>query len=303
MALGISRGDEVITTAFSFVATANVIARLGARAVFVDIDPETFLIDVEKVGRAVSPKTKAIIPVHLFGQFADMRGVQQIANGRSIAVIEDAAQAFGASSAGTGLAQTSRGATLSFYPTKNLGGAGDGGMFVGNDEDLAVRIRTLRNHGQTAKYSSEFLGGNFRLDEIQAAVLRTKLPFVDRWNRARIANAATYRAAFDAAGLRERGLDYPRNVSSAVHVFHHFVLRTKRRDELQKFLGTRGIQSDVYYPRGLHEHACFSDWGYSAEAFPEASRAAREVLAIPVHAELLPAERDRVAESIIAFFR
>ena len=285
MALAVGPGDEVVTTPYTFVATTGCIARLGARAVFVDIDPVTFALDAARLDAAIGARTRAILPVHLFGQMADMTAIQRVASARSIPVIQDAAQAIGARRDGRPVGRGSSLATLSFYPSKNLGCMGDGGMVLTDDGDLATRVRLIRNHGQEPKHTSHVVGGNFRLDEIQAAVLRAKLPRLDRWIAARQEHAQRYRAAFSERRLDPEWLTLPREAANVRHVYNQFVIRTPRRDALQAHLTRCGIGCAVYYPRPMHLQPCFASWGYSQGQFPEAERASRETLALPLYPE------------------
>jgi dTDP-4-amino-4,6-dideoxygalactose transaminase/acetyltransferase-like isoleucine patch superfamily enzyme len=280
MAAGVGPGDEVVTSPFSFVATAAVIARLGARARFVDLAPGSFLMDRSRIDAAVGPKTKAVVPVHLFGETLALRS--------SVPVIEDAAQAIGTQRAGVMTA-------YSFFPTKNLGAFGDGGLVATDDDALADRLRALRSQGQRARNDSTAIGGNFRLDAIQAAVLRAKLPHLDAWTAARQRHAAGYRRTL-------AGLPLALPAHSPEHVYNQFVVRTPRRDELRTFLAERGIGSEVYYPKPLHLQAAFSEWGYRPGDLPESERAAAEALALPVYPELTDDARHAVCSAIRDFF-
>ncbi len=310
MALGVGPGDEVVTTPHTFIATCSCIARLGARAVFVDIDPLSFNIDASRAETAIGPKTKAIMPVHLFGQMADTTALAEIARARNLPVIEDAAQALGAELAGVRAGGAGTAGTYSFFPSKNLGGFGDGGMVVTNDDALATRLRLLRNQGQRPKYFALEVGGNFRLDALQAAVLRAKLPHLDEWTAARQQNAATYRRLFAASPLRVAegrlvdGADValPVELPNRRHVYNQFVIRARNRDELKRHLGERGIGTEIYYPQPMHLQACFASWGYRAGAFPEAERAAAESLAIPIYPELTEPMQSAVVDAIAEFY-
>lgn len=306
MALGVGPGDEVITTPYTFIATCGSIARLGAKAVFVDIDPRSYNLDVAKVAAAVTPRTKAIMPVHLFGQMADCRPLDPL----GLPVIEDAAQALGAEHAGVRAGAAGLCGTYSFFPSKNLGGFGDGGMVVTNDDAFAARLRLLRNQGQSPKYFSVEVGGNFRLDALQAAILRAKLPHLDRWSEARQRNAATYRRLFAASSLRvgERiGPDVdvvlPAEEPERRHVYNQFCLRLRNREDVRRFLAERGIGAETYYPQPMHLQQCFASWGHAAGAFPEAERAAAESLAIPIYPELTPPMQEAVVDAIADFYR
>jgi dTDP-4-amino-4,6-dideoxygalactose transaminase len=311
MALGVSAGDEVVTTPYTFVATATSIARLGARAVLVDIDPRSFNIDPDRIEAAITLRTKAIMPVHLYGQMADMAAISEIASRRGIPVVEDGAQAIGAEQEGSRAGSVGSLGALSFFPSKNLGAFGDGGMVVSNDASLAARVRLLRNQGQRPKYFSQEVGGNFRLDALQAAILRAKLPHLDGWTAARQRNAAEYRALFAASGLQvthgvlDDGADIalPVEVPSHRHVYNQFVIRVRKRDELRAFLGDRQIGSEVYYPQPMHLQRCFESWGYTKGAFPASESAAEQSLAIPIYPELQPSMLGTVVDAVRAFLR
>lgn len=301
MALDIGAGDEVIIPPFTFFATAGCVSRTGAKPVFVDIDPATFNLDPAKLAAAITPRTKAIIPVHLFGQPCDMAAIRKVAAAHKLAVIEDAAQAIGSSTAEGKVGGLGTLACFSFFPSKNLGCFGDGGLVTTNDADLAEKVRVLRTHGSKAKYLHAFVGGNFRLDALQAAVLRVKLPHLDGWAAGRIQNAARYDALFRAAELSPETLRTPLKTQPG-HVYNQYVIRTNRRDELQKHLEAEGIGTMIYYPLSLHLQECFADLGYKAGAFPESERATAEVLALPIFPELGDGV-DRVANTVVAFLR
>jgi dTDP-4-amino-4,6-dideoxygalactose transaminase len=295
MAIEIKPGDEVITSPYSFSATAGSIARLGAIPVFADINPRTFNIDPAAISDRVTSHTRAIIPVHLFGQIADMPSILEIAQKHKLHVIEDAAQAIGAELNGLRAGSIGGSGCISFYPSKNLGGVGDGGMITTNNGDLADRVRLLRNHGFRTKYRNELLGGNFRLDEIQAAVLRVKLKHLDRWTEARRRNAMIYRENLGKAN----SVELPAETANSRHVFNQFVIRTKRRDELMSHLKKQGIGCEVYYPVPLHLQPCFKELISNAEGdFPFSESAAKESLALPVYPELTPDMIQFVAECI-----
>lgn len=296
MALDIGPGDEVITTPFSFFATAGCVARVGARPVFVDIDPRTFNLEVAHVEAAITPRTKAIMPVHLFGQLADMLALSPIAERHGIPIIEDAAQALGATLGARQAGSLGAFGCFSFFPSKNLGGFGDGGLLVATDPALAERARLLRAHGAKPKYHHKLVGGNFRLDALQAALLSAKLPKLASYEDARRANAAFYDREF--ASLAPL-LVAP--ASARGHVYNQYVVRTPERDALRAALTAARIGSEIYYPRCLHQQECFQQLGYRAGAFPEAERAAAEVLALPVFPELSAAQRAYVAERVTAF--
>lgn len=312
MALGVGAGDEVVTTPYTFIATAGSIVRLGARPVFVDIDPHTYNVDAAKLEAAITSRTKAIMPVHLYGQMADMDAIMAVARKRAIPVIEDAAQAIGAERGGHRAGEVGALGCLSFFPSKNLGGAGDGGAVVSNDEALASRVRLLRNQGQAPKYFSVAVGGNFRLDALQAAVLRAKLPHLDGWTAGRQRNAARYRAMFAEAGVAvsleemragKPGVVLPVEVAGARHVYNQFVLRVARRDALKAHLAERGIGTEVYYPQPMHQQACFRGLGYRAGEFVESERAANETLAVPIYPELTESMQRAVVEAVSEFVR
>jgi dTDP-4-amino-4,6-dideoxygalactose transaminase len=297
MSLGVGPGDEVVTTPFSFFASAGCIARLGARPVFADIDPNTFNLDPQRVAEVVTKRTKAILPVHLFGQPANMGALREVAG--EIPLVEDAAQALGAYDEGFVGGLGSLGC-FSFFPTKNLGGAGDGGLVTTNDDALAEEVRVLRVHGAKPKYHHARIGGNFRLDAIQAAMLRVKLPHLDGWTEARRQNAARYDSMLQQAGLTPSPIAPPPRVKSG-HVYNQYVIRAPGRDALRAHLTQRQIASAVYYPVPLHLQPCFEDLGYKEGDLPEAERACREVLALPLYPELTEAQQGRVVEAIRAY--
>lgn len=311
MALGVGAGDEVITTPYTFVATATCIARLGARAVLVDIDPKSFNVDPSRIEAAITPRTKAIVPVHLYGQMADTAAIAEIAARRGIPVVEDAAQAIGAEENGRRAGSIGTLGCLSFFPSKNLGCFGDGGMVVSNDAKLADRVRLLRNQGQRPKYFSIEVGGNFRLDALQAAILRAKLPHLDGWTAGRQRNAAKYRALFAESGLRvahgtlegDAEIALPIELPGRRHVYNQFCIRVRKRDALREYLAAKKIGSEVYYPQPMHLQRCFADWGYAAGAFPASELAANESLAIPIYPELKPEMLETVVSTVRAFLR
>jgi dTDP-4-amino-4,6-dideoxygalactose transaminase len=291
MAEEIGPGDEVITTPYTFFATAGAIARVGAKPVFVDIDPWTFNIDVDLIEGAVTDRTRAIIPVHLFGQMADMDPIMALArslnqkpktkNQKPIIVIEDAAQAIGAEYKGRRAGSIGDYGTFSFFPSKNLGGAGDGGLVVCQDAERAERLRILRNHGSKPKYFHRVIGGNFRLDTIQAAVVLAKLRHLDEWTTVRQGHARIYRNLFHESGLSGNGVVLPEERMNR-HIYNQFVIRCQDRDGLKKHLGDRGIGTEVYYPLPLHLQECFAYLGYSPGDFPQAELAAKDSLALPI---------------------
>ena len=296
MAIGLKAGDEVITTPYSFFATAGVVARLGARTVFVDIDPGSFNIDSKAVAEKITPRTKAILPVHLFGRCADLDPLLEAARGRGIAVIEDAAQAIGARDA-SGRQAGTVGAIgcFSFFPSKNLGAFGDGGMVVTGDTALNETLRVLRVHGSKPKYYHRMVGGNFRLDALQAAILRVKLKYLDEWTAARRRNAARYRELFEEAGLVSR-VRLPADTPG--HIYNQFVIRVKDRDKLRSHLKEKGIETEIYYPVPLHLQECFRDLGYRKGDFPESEAAADESLALPIYPELTEDQQRAVVAAI-----
>lgn len=302
MALDIGPGDEVVTTPYTFFAPAGAIERLGARPVFVDIEPETYTIGARSIENAITPRTKAILPVHLFGQCADMSAILATAARHGLPIVEDAAQAIGAEHDGKRAGAMGSVGCLSFFPSKNLGGFGDGGMIVTSDEAVARKSRILRVHGAKPKYHHATVGGNFRLDAIQAAVLRAKLPHLDEWTEKRRANARFYDAGFQAAGLPADVLATP-VVRPGCHVFNQYVVRTRHRDALLSHLREQGIGCAVYYPAPLHLQACFADLGYREGQLPHAEAAARESLAIPMYPELAKAQIERVVETIVEFLK
>lgn len=299
MALGIGRGDKVITTPFTFFATAGCISRAGAQPVFVDIEPATFLIRAAAISAAADSTTRAVIPVHLFGQMCEMDALAETGRRHDLIIVEDAAQCIGAAdSRGRVPGELGRTACLSFYPTKNLGAAGDAGAVIVRDPVLAHRLEQTRQHGETSRYHHAFVGGNFRLDGIQCAVLRVKLKYLDMWNNRRRQIAAWYSAQF-----KNTDVVAPVEIPGTHHVYHQYVVRVPRRDAVREHLQKNGIGSAVYYPRPLHLQECFRDLGYQEGAFPVAEQACREVLALPVFPELTDGQIQRVADTLLAYFR
>ncbi len=300
MSLGIGPGDEVITTTFTFFATAGCIARVGARPVFVDIDPRTFNID-PAAAAAVTRKTRAILPVHLFGQAADMDPLLALAKKHGLAVIEDAAQAIGATYKGRKAGSLGAAGCFSFFPSKNLGGAGDGGMVVTGDADLARRCAVMRNHGMEPRYYHHVVGGNFRLDALQAAVILVKLKHLERWHAARQANAAYYDRKFAGCDALVTPVVEPHNRM----IYNQYVIRIRAgngratRDAVEARLHERRIGCAIYYPVPLHLQECFADLGGKAGDLPHAEQAAREVLALPIYPELTDAQKDEVASAVL----
>ena len=299
--IGVGPGDEVITTPYSFFATAAAVTRLGGRPVFVDIDPATYNMQESDAADAITDRTRALLPVHLYGQCAEMSVLQQLARQSAIPIIEDAAQAIGAEDHERRAGSMGTIGCFSFYPSKNLGGAGDGGMLVTNDDEHAARLRMLRVHGEERKYHHRLVGMNSRLDAIQAAVLRVKLPHLEEWTEARIRNAARYDQLFTDAGLAEE-IRLPSVREGTRHIFNQYVIRVARRDALRDHLKQRGVGSEVYYPVPLHLQECFGYLGYRQGQFPEAERAANETLALPIYPELTLAQQTYVVETIREFY-
>lgn len=309
MALDIGPGDNVLTTPYSFFATAGAVSRLGARPMFVDIDPESYNLSPEKVRDWIvrnpedAARVKAIVPVHLYGQCADMDGLLEIAREQGWRVIEDAAQAIGSRYRGRGEVRSAGSmgdiGCFSFFPSKNLGGAGDGGMVVTSDTPLAEKIAKLRNHGSHPKYYHDLIGGNFRLDAIQAAVLLAKLPHLDQWHGERQANARYYDEQL--AGLNTLQTPVIQE-DRDFHIYNQYVIRAERRDEFKAFLSSRDIATEVYYPVPFHEQNCFEYLGYRKGEFPVAERSAESTLAIPIYPELTREMQDHVIASIREFY-
>ncbi len=297
-ALGAGPGDEVVTTPFTFFATAGAIWNCGARPVFADIEPGSFNIDPAAAEAAMGPKTKAILPVHLFGRCAAMGPLLEAAARRRIPLVEDMAQAIGAEWRGRRAGSMGDAGTLSFYPSKNLGGSGDGGMVVTSRKDLEETLRRARNHGMSRQYLHEFVGTNSRLDGLQAAVLRAKLRRLDAWSGARAANARRYDERL--AGLQ--GVRTPEPSTEGRHVYNQYTIRCERRDALKEHLGKNGIGTAIYYPVPLHLQPCFASLGLKEGAFPESERAAREVLSLPVFPELTGEEQETVVARIREFY-
>jgi dTDP-4-amino-4,6-dideoxygalactose transaminase len=297
MALGVQPGDEVITTPFSFFATAGCIVRIGARPVFVDVDPGSYNIDPAGIEEKITEKTRAIIPVHLFGQLARMEAITEIAERHNLAVIEDAAQAIGASRDGTFAGNFGDCGCFSFYPTKNLGGFGDGGLVTTNSDSLADDIRTLRDHGQKPRYFYKVIGGNFRLDGIQGAVLNVKLKYLDEWNEKRRQNAAFYDSLFAGSPVGTPAVD-----SGNVSIYHQYTVTVPERDSLQKYLADNDVGTAVFYPKPLHLQDCFEQLGYKEGDMPVTERLCKEVLSLPVYPELSRDEIEYVAGTVLKFY-
>jgi dTDP-4-amino-4,6-dideoxygalactose transaminase len=309
MAIGIKPGDEVITTPYSFFSTAGSIVRLGAKPVFVDIDPFSFNISPEYIEQAITTHTKAIIPVHFAGQSADMDLILYVAKRNGLYVIEDACQAIGADYKGMRTGSMGHLGCFSFFPSKNLGGYGDSGLVSTNDANLADKVSLLRNHGQRPKYHNLLVGGNFRMDALQAAVLGVKFRHLENWTESRCKHASTYRDLFTRAGIdisldelgAKRGIVLPIEAGFGRHIYHLFIIRTKKRDELASYLKAKQIGCEIYYPIPLHLQECFGEWGYKKGDFPESERAAQEALALPIYPELTEEMQSRVVDVITDF--
>jgi dTDP-4-amino-4,6-dideoxygalactose transaminase len=318
MAEGIGHGDEVISTGFTFFATTGTIARSGAKPVLVDIDPLTFNIDPAKIEEKITSRTKAIMPVHLYGQAAAMDEIMKIAKKHNLVVIEDGAQAIGTELNGTKVGNFGDYGCFSFFPSKNLGAVGDAGLVTTNDEKKLERLRQFRTHGQTSTYYHEFIGGNFRIDTLHAAVLKVKLPHLDNWSEGRQQNAAKYRELFKNAGLAidhseiedkinygltgRKGVVLPYERENGRHIYNQFVLRTDRRDDLLKHLNDNGVGARVYYPVPMHLQPCFADLGYKKGDLPVAEKACEQVLALPIYTELTDEMLGYVVEKVAEFF-
>ena len=299
MAAGIGKGDEVITTPYSFIATATSISRVGAIPVFIDIDPKTYTIDPKAIADEITDATKAIMPVHLFGQCAEMKPILDLAKQQNLLVIEDAAQAIGAGQNGVKSGTMGAFGCFSFFPSKNLGGFGDGGLVTTNDEAFAQRVKELRQHGGKDKYRNTMIGINGRLDALQAAVLRVKLTHLDAWSAARREHAEYYTQAFQGMKEAQTPITAPGNT----HIYNQYVLRVERRDELQAHLNAHQIGNAIYYPIPIHLQECYDILGYQETDFPAAEQAAAETIALPVYPELTRAQQDYVIETIRAFYR
>ena len=305
MAHDIGPGHEVIVPTFTFFATAGTVARVGATPVFCDIDPVTYNIDVKQIERLITPRTKAIAPVHLYGQLADIQEIQRIAKAHNLVVHEDAAQAIGARFGGPGAPTAGTFGEygwLSFYPTKNLGALGDAGAVLTNDERLFELAKLLRIHGSGHTYFHTRVGGNFRIDALQAGILSIRLKMLETWTEARRAVAARYNALFAAAELPAGAVQPPREVRGR-HVYHQYVIRAQRRDQLADYLKARAIGCGVYYPLPLHLQECFKNLGHKPGDFPVAEQASKEVLALPVYPELTAEQQQTVVAAIAAFYR
>jgi len=301
LSAGIGEGDEVITTPFSFIATGGSIAYVGAKPVFVDIDPATYNINPTLLATAITPKTRAIMPVHLFGLPADMDPILATARAHSLVIIEDAAQAIGSRCAGRFTGTFGDYGCFSFFPSKNLGGAGDGGMITTNDPAIAERLQMLRVHGSKKKYFHEIIGTNSRLHALQAAVLRVKLRHLDAWQQGRQNRADRYRRLFESAGLSSFVTAPPKPPAKFEHVYNQFTIRSSRRDDLKAFLHSAGVPSEIYYPLCIHLQKAFAYLGHAPGDFPESEKASREVLSLPVYPELPDVQQDRVVQAIADF--
>ena len=302
MALDVGFGDEVITTPYSFFATVSSVTRLGAVPVFVDIEPKTYNLDVSQIEAKVTERTKAIQPVHLFGQCATMNELRKISKKYNIPLVEDAAQAIGAEETGARAGAMSEIGCFSFYPSKNLGGMGDGGFLTTDDEVLANKLKALRVHGSEKRYYHQWVGLNSRLDALQAAILRVKLPHLDSWSDKRKANADIYRKLFTDAGLTEQ-ITLPFEREGGRHIYNQFVIKvSERRDELKQFLSKNNIGTDIYYPVSLHLQECFAYLDYQRGDFPESEKASGETLALPIFPELTFEQQKYVVKKITEFF-
>ncbi|UCC66695.1 MAG: DegT/DnrJ/EryC1/StrS family aminotransferase [Deltaproteobacteria bacterium] len=297
LACGVGRGDEVVTVPNTFIATTEAITLTGAKPLFVDINPESYTIDTDQLEGVITEKTKAIIPVHLYGQPADMEPILDVAKKYHLKVIEDAAQAHGAKYKGRRIGGFGDAACFSFYPSKNLGAYGDGGAVLTNNEEIAQRVRMLQNHGSREKYSHEIEGLNSRLDALQAAILRVKLPYLDRWNQQRRENASLYDTFLEDAGDVIR----PTVREGSTHVYHLYVIRTERRDLLRERLGHRGISTGIHYPLPLHLQPAYSYLGIGEEAYPVTEKVSREILSLPMYPELSQEEIEKVVLEIKGF--
>ncbi len=297
MALGIGPGDEVITSTYSFFATAGSIVRVGATPVLVDIDPQTYNLNPSAVAAALTPRTKAIMPVHLYGLCAEMDRILAAASVSGVAVIEDACQAIGATYRGQTAGSMGTAGCFSFFPSKNLGAFGDAGLVTTGDAVLAHEVRLLRNHGAEPKYIHTRIGGNFRMDTLQAAVLRVKLPHLARWTSMRRENAARYGRLFAAAGLTSR-IVLPEVAEGCDHIFNQYVVAVPGRDGVRAFLAARGIATEIYYPVPFHLQACFADLGYAPGDFPHAEAAASSTLALPIYGELHEDQQEAVVAAL-----
>jgi len=302
MALDVGHGDEVITSPYTFFATGGAIARVGATPVFADIRPDSYNIDPAEIGSKITSKTKAIIPVHLYGQCADMTTILEIANRHGLPVIEDAAQALGAEHRGRRAGSIGTVGCFSFFPSKNLGACGDGGAVTTNDAELAEKIRCMRVHGSKPKYYHSVIGGNFRLDALQAAVIRVKLRHLDRWTAGRQHNAANYDRLFAASGLTRSLAELPNTLEDR-HVYNQYIVRVRDRDQVLAHLKANQIGCEIYYPVPLHLQQCFAHLGYKTGDLPESEAAAQSTLALPVYPELTSQQQQQIVDSIVEYYR
>jgi dTDP-4-amino-4,6-dideoxygalactose transaminase len=311
MVIDLKPGDEVIVPSYTFFATAGAVVRLGATPVFVDIDPRTYNIDPNQIEAKINSRTRAIIPVHLYGQVAEMSPIMDIAQKHNLTVIEDAAQAIGSEYQEQRAGAIGHMSCFSFFPSKNLGAFGDAGMMTTNDPEIADRLKLFRNHGYKPKYYNAVVGGNFRLDSIQATVLRVKLKYLDKWTASRQENATTYRRLFDEAGLaigledfngNQNGVVLPHEEIERRHIYNQFVIRCNSRDELMAHLKANQIGCEIYYPQPLHLQECFDDLGYQMGDLPQSEAAARQTLALPIYPELTEVMQTRVVETITQFY-
>lgn len=304
MVEGIGAGDEVITPTHSFFATAGCVARVGAKPVLLDIDPATFNVSPDLIEAAITPRTKAIIAVHLFGQMADMDPIMEIAARHNLLVIEDAAQAIGSEYKGRRAGSIGHYGCFSFFPSKNLGCAGDGGLVTAMDDGRAEKLRIYRAHGSKPKYFHKVIGGNFRLDALQAAIVEAKLPHLDGWTTKRQQNAARYNELFRKSGLTERGLvRCPFEAPQRRHIYNQYNLLAERRDELQKHLAQAGIGNEIYYPVPFHLQECFAYLGGKPGDFPKSEHAAKHSVAIPIYPEISAEQQEYVVKSITEFYK
>lgn len=297
MAMGIGPGDEVIVPSFTFFATAGCVSRLGARPIFVDVDPETYNTTAEYIEPAITKKTKLVIPVHLFGQCAEMGPILKLAEKHGFDVMEDSAQSIGSEQNGKRACGFGRVGTLSFFPSKNLGAFGDAGMIITNDEKLADDCRIMRNHGANPKYYHQWVGGNFRLDSIQAAIIRVKLRYLDSWSRKRVENARHYDQFFANSSVKTPVLAQGNN-----SIYNQYVISVPKRDGLKAHLQSEGIGTEVYYPVPLHLQKCFANLGGKVGDLPNSEQASRDVLALPIYPELTTEQLGRVAETVLSFY-
>lgn len=302
MVLDIKEGDEVITTPYTFFATVGAIHRVGAKAVLVDIEPNSYNIDPEKIKKAITPKTKAIIPVHLYGQSADMKPIMEIAKQHNLYIIEDAAQAIGTEYQGKRVGTIGEIGCFSFFPSKNLGAFGDGGLCTTNDPALAEKLQIFRAHGSKPKYYHKYVGGNFRIDAIQAAILRVKLKYLDSWTDARQANAKMYDTLFAQAGLGSK-VKTPWVRPGDRHIYNQYVIAVENRDGLKKYLLENGIETEIYYPLSMHMQECFQYLGYKEGDFPISEKSSNSTVAIPVYPELPQDDLEYVVDTIVKFYK